>query len=172
MVNNLKRDRNSKGNKFIVRIIKVTKGQSKKISKGALNTAGTKAADLSGKETASAKRAGLQEGLATERSSGKMVGTGEGTSSNLYIDMNPELERPADGTPTSTLGHELKHSEDFSEGILNPNTMDPIGDDPGDKNGRGPKTSEYRAVLFENEVRKANGLPERKKYDERVIVPE
>ncbi|MEM9884723.1 MAG: M91 family zinc metallopeptidase [Bacteroidota bacterium] len=172
LIRNLKQARDKNGNKLTVRIIKATKGKSKKLGGQVGNTAATVAADSEGKETLAAKRASLEEGLATDRSGGRVVGTGEGSGSNLYIDPNPDLARPEGGTPTSTLGHELKHSSDMAEGVFNPNKMEPIGDDPGDKDGKGPKTSEYRAVIFENEVRAANDLPTRKNYGDRVIIPD
>ena len=168
----LRRGKNSEGNKFNVRIIKQIKGVSPRLKGSPTNTAATSPADLNGKESSKARRAALQKGLATERSDGKTVGTGKGASSNVYIDSNPELKRPENGTVTSTLGHEFQHVYDNAEGELNPNTMDPIGDDQGDKNGRGAQVSEYKAVLFENKIRAANGLEERNKYGDRVIVPE
>ena len=87
-----------------------------------------------------------------------MVGNGLGSGSTITIDLNLNLNRVENGTPTTTLGHELFHSKDMVNGELNPNNMTL-------PNGNTVKTNEYRAVQFENVIRANSGVPLRDTYD-------
>ena len=115
------------------------------------------------------KRKAVPEGLKIERSGGNIVGKGGGTGS--VISINPDRGTEG-GNMLSTVAHEIQHSYDIDKGELNPNRIDPIGDDPGinkpdvPEGKTGVKASEYKAVQFENHVRANNDLPLRDVYNE------
>lgn len=60
------------------------------------------------------------------------------------------------------LGHEIRHAYDYNEGLYK-----------GERKGRNSAKSPYeqRAVGFENRIRRAMGLPERKTYGGEPIIP-
>jgi hypothetical protein len=158
VVDHLRTAKDKNGNNIVVRILKDS-GRASSTSDG--NTAITVRADASGKETQQSKKDAVLGGLVTERTEGLkgLTGTGIGSSSKIYIDISGSNKQPANGTVNATLAHELYHSEDMANGQLNPNPLkgfSPTVD--------GLRTSEYRAVQFENVFRAKTGVDLRDTY--------